>query len=82
MKTAVSLPDELFERAERVAHRLGRTRSALYAEALAAYLEAVEGEDEVTAALDAIYGGADAPVMSGHGSASGRALVDAGEWEW
>lgn len=81
VKTAVSLPDELFERAERVAQRLGRTRSSLYADALAAYLETLDEADDVTAALDAIYGDADAPAPH-VGAASGRALVDAGEWEW
>ena len=38
MKTAVSLPDELFERAEELAARLGKSRSQVYREALAEYL--------------------------------------------
>lgn len=82
VKTAVSLPDDLFERAERVAQQLGRSRSALYAEALAAYLESLENEDEVTAALDEVYDGLAAPSALVPGAASGRALIDAGEWEW
>lgn len=35
MKTAVSLPDPLFKQAERLAKRLGVSRSELYQEALA-----------------------------------------------
>ena len=82
VKTAVSLPNELFERAERLAQRLGRSRSALYAEALTAYLGSLEGEDEVTAALDAAYDGTVERSALVPGAASGRALIDAGEWNW
>ena len=38
MKTAVSVPDELFEAAERQAERTKKSRSQLYAEAIAEYL--------------------------------------------
>lgn len=38
MKTAISVPDGLFERADRLAHRLGKSRSQVYREALAEYL--------------------------------------------
>ena len=53
MKTAISLPDEVFERAERFARRTKRTRSRLFADALGEYLARHEG-DEVTAAMDAV----------------------------
>lgn len=53
MKTAVSLPDELFERAEELAARLGKSRSQVYREALAEYLFRREPQS-VTAALDAV----------------------------
>jgi predicted DNA-binding protein len=39
MKTAVSLPNEVFEAAERLARERGLTRSALYTRALEVYLE-------------------------------------------
>lgn len=42
MKTAVSVPDEIFESAERLATQRGVTRSALYAQALEAFLNANE----------------------------------------
>lgn len=38
MKTAVSIPDPLFEAAEALARRLGKSRSELFAEALRAYV--------------------------------------------
>jgi len=38
MKTAVSLPDDLFEEAERLARRLKKPRSRLYSEAVREYV--------------------------------------------
>jgi metal-responsive CopG/Arc/MetJ family transcriptional regulator len=38
MKTAVSIPDDLFQRAEELARRLGKSRSQVYREALAEYV--------------------------------------------
>ena len=38
MKTAISIPDELFHQADALADRLGKSRSELYREALADYL--------------------------------------------
>jgi predicted transcriptional regulator len=55
MKTAISIPDELFEAAERVAERLGLSRSELYQRALAKYLEN-QSDATITAHLDEIYG--------------------------
>ena len=53
MKTAVSIPDALFEQADRLAHRLGKSRSQLYREALAEYL-ARRDSSEITAALNEV----------------------------
>jgi antitoxin MazE6 len=53
MKTAVSIPDELFEEAERLANRLKTSRSGLYARALAEFL-ARHDEDRITAAMDRV----------------------------
>lgn len=39
MKTAISIPDDLFEAAERLREQTGASRSALYAEAIRAHLE-------------------------------------------
>jgi antitoxin MazE6 len=38
MKTAVSIPDALFEQAEKIARKLRKTRSQVYREALSEYL--------------------------------------------
>lgn len=55
MKTAISVPDALFDAAEEVAERLGVSRSQLHATALAEYV-AKHRDDQVTAALNRIYG--------------------------
>lgn len=39
MKTAISLPDSVFEEAEALAQQLGFSRSELYTKALQAYLK-------------------------------------------
>ena len=54
VKTAISLPDELFQAAEEAARKLGLSRSALYARAIREYLESVMPQ-LVTAALDDLY---------------------------
>jgi predicted transcriptional regulator len=38
MKTAVSIPDDLFGKAEELAHKTGKSRSQVYREALSEYL--------------------------------------------
>ena len=54
MKTAISIPDKVFESAEKLAHRLGKSRSQLYTHALYSYLE--KNDDElVQEALDKVY---------------------------
>lgn len=56
MKTAVSIPDAVFEQAEMLARRRNISRSELYATALKALL----AEDAaVTAKLDTVYGSGD-----------------------
>jgi metal-responsive CopG/Arc/MetJ family transcriptional regulator len=53
MKTAISLPDPLFEEAERLAVRLGMTRSELYSRAIAKFVREHAGE-AITAAIDRV----------------------------
>lgn len=58
MKTALSIPDELFTSAETLGHRLGMTRSRLYATALADFV-AKHQSRKITARLDAVYAAED-----------------------
>jgi metal-responsive CopG/Arc/MetJ family transcriptional regulator len=55
MKTAVSVPDEVFKNAEDFARRKRLTRSALFTTALREYLEHHRRED-ITVRLDQVYG--------------------------
>jgi len=55
MKTAVSIPDRVFESAEKLAARLGVSRSQLYAKALASLVEE-HREEIITSRLNEIYG--------------------------
>jgi predicted transcriptional regulator len=51
MKTAVSIPDDVFEGAERLARKTKKSRSQLVSDALREYV-ARHAVDEVTEALD------------------------------
>jgi metal-responsive CopG/Arc/MetJ family transcriptional regulator len=51
MKTAVSIPDEIYHGAERLARRTKKSRSQLFSDALLEYL-ARHAPDEVTEAMD------------------------------
>lgn len=54
MKTAISIPDPIFESAERLARRLGVSRSQLYSDAVDALVEKYRYRG-VTERLDAVY---------------------------
>jgi metal-responsive CopG/Arc/MetJ family transcriptional regulator len=54
MKTAVSLPDEIFQKAEATAKKLRVSRSRLYAAAISEYLERHHSAS-VTERLNAFY---------------------------
>ena len=51
MKTAVSIPDEVFEKAERLARRTRKSRSEVFAAALREYV-ARHAPDEVTESIN------------------------------
>ena len=55
MKTAISVPDEVFESADELAEELGVSRSELYSTAVAEYLAKHRSED-LTARLNEVYG--------------------------
>jgi metal-responsive CopG/Arc/MetJ family transcriptional regulator len=79
MKTAVSIPDALFEEADRLAGKLHKSRSQLYAEALAEYLARRDPEaltQTMNAVLEKVGSGAADPFVS---EAARRAL-ERTEW--
>ena len=53
MKTAISVPDDVFARVERVVARHGMNRSQFYATAASRYADELEA-GELTAAIDAV----------------------------
>ena len=55
MKTAVSIPDRLFKAADRIAKRLGMSRSELYARAIERFVSE-QSEAEITKTLNEVYG--------------------------
>ena len=54
MKTAISIPDDVFSQAERFAHRRKMTRSALFTVAVDEYIHH-HREDDVTRKLYKVY---------------------------
>jgi Ribbon-helix-helix protein, copG family. len=80
MKTAVSVPNDVFEKAERLARREGRSRSEVYSAAIREYV-ARHSPDELTVAID----GALAQLGEGAGSdgfvhAAATARLRESEW--
>ena len=77
VKTAVSIPDPIFEAADRLARRRRISRSELYAEALARLLEADESRG-ITERLDDVYG--ERPSELDPGLAAAQALAIDEDW--
>lgn len=78
MKTAVSIPDDVFNEAERLAKQLKTSRSDVYARALAAFV-GDHSSDRVTQALDAALDTVDARPDPAVMAAANRTLRDV-EW--
>jgi len=78
MKTAISIPDDVFEEAERLARRLKKSRSELYSRAVAEYV-ARYAIEQVTEAMDRVWGelGPDASEFAG---AAARRVLERTEW--
>ena len=64
MKTAISLPDDLFHLAEATARRLRVSRSELYAKAIADYVKRQQGS-AITERLNDVYSRHPAKLDSG-----------------
>jgi hypothetical protein len=73
MKTAVSISDDLFRRAEASARTWKMTRSSLYAKALEEFLDR-RSPARVTAALDEVYSREQATVDPGLFAATLRSI--------
>ena len=54
MKTAISIPDPIFQAAEGLAHRMGISRSQLYAKAIEEYMKSHKNHN-ITELLNNIY---------------------------
>jgi predicted transcriptional regulator len=78
MKTAISVPDDVFERAERLARRSGRSRSDVYSAALREYVARHE-PDAVTEALDRAFESGPDP-LDAFMTAAARRTLSASEW--
>ena len=78
MKTAISIPDDLFRRAEALAQRLGKSRSQVYREALAEYVFRREPR-LVTSALDELVAEL-APGPDPWAREAGRRALERSEW--
>ena len=78
MKTAVSIPDEVFEKAELLARRMRKSRSQLFANALSEYV-ARHAPDHVTEKMDQVcaeVGSEPDPFVS----AASRRVLERSEW--
>lgn len=78
MKTAVSIPDDLFRRADELADRLGKSRSEVYREALADYVARRE-PGAVTRALDELVDEL-AAEHDGFAASTAWSALDRSEW--
>ena len=79
MKTAVSLPDRVYREAEGYAKRTRKSRSQLYAEALAEYL-ARHAPDEVTEAMNVVVDELGCAASDSFVQRAGRRLLRSVEW--
>jgi metal-responsive CopG/Arc/MetJ family transcriptional regulator len=78
MKTAVSIPDEVFDRAERLARHSKKSRSKLFSDALREYV-ARHAPDEITAAMDRVIEEID-PSTDEFVAAAARRILEKSEW--
>ncbi len=75
MKTAVSIPTPLFQKAERRRRKLGVSRSALYATALE-HLLSEQPDADITKALERVYATEESRLDRGLVAAQRRATAE------
>lgn len=81
VKTAISVPDEVFARVERVAALHGMNRSQFYATAASRYADELESSD-VTAAIDAVVDEVNADESTWFAVNAGARTVAGVDDEW
>jgi predicted transcriptional regulator len=79
MKTAVSLPDDVFTNAERLAKRLEISRSQLYRRAISEYVSR-HTPDAVTEALDQVCADLEPLAESEFATTVSRRILEQTEW--
>jgi hypothetical protein len=78
MKTAVSVPGEIFDKAEKLARQMKKSRSRFYSDAIAEYVSRHD-PGEITRALDNLYKEVDSRPHPSFSEAARRILVS-DEW--
>lgn len=78
MKTAISIPDDVFTDADLLARKLKQSRSQLYSRAVREYV-ARHSEDDVTSALDALYA-REEPAVDAFRQAAAKRTLERSEW--
>lgn len=82
VKTAISVPDETFERVSRRAGALGVSRSEFFARAAQRYLDELDAQS-LTTQIDSALETLDAPDEAQEAAAAvGRSLLGAADDEW
>ena len=79
MKTAISIPDDVFEAADQLAAELKQSRSQLYSQAVREYV-ARHSTDSVTAALDAVYATGEDQAEFEFVHAAAQRVLERSEW--
>ena len=77
MKTAISIPDDLFADAEQLARELNKSRSRLYCDAVREYV-ARHSAESITEALDRVCGEVDC--RSDTSRAAARRTLERSDW--
>jgi metal-responsive CopG/Arc/MetJ family transcriptional regulator len=81
MKTAISVPDETFERVDRRASELSVSRSEFFARAARHYLDDLDAES-LTGQIDSVVEQLGIPEETRDAVTAGHQLLDALDDEW
>lgn len=82
MKTAISIPDTTFHKAEEQAKRMGMNRSEFFTKAVSCYLDELDMESFTSLIDDAIDLAEETDDSQSDAVAAGKALLAATDDEW